>query len=130
MALNPKAVTNVLRRVKSLFGSDGAQIYSGEQPLRLELFSLEKLEQHAKTLATQHEIDPHHGRDQLLPRLDENEEVLLDAYHLVTAAVQAKRRITTALACPTGETLAWMKQSPGVSPACAATRGHSGSRVS
>ena len=50
-----------------------------EQPLRAELFSIDQLDQHAKLLAEQHELDPRRGPDRLLPRLDENEAVLLRA---------------------------------------------------
>src|SRR3569832_1918378 len=43
--------------------------------LRSELFSIEQLKRHAQTLAAQHRIDAHAGRDKLLPRLAENERI-------------------------------------------------------
>ncbi|MFZ0107204.1 MAG: hypothetical protein WAK92_10105, partial [Thiobacillus sp.] len=54
--------------------------------LRSELFSIEQLKRHAVTLSGQHKIDPHPGPDSLLPRLADNERVLLAAYDVVTAS--------------------------------------------
>lgn len=64
--------------------------------LRSELFSLEQLKRHAVTLAGQHRIDPHPGPDRLLPRLADNERVLLAAYDVVTAAATPGQRILAA----------------------------------
>lgn len=69
---------------------------SDEQPLRAELFSVDQLEQHAKALAGQHEVVEGKGPDRLLPRLAENEAVLLRAYELVTTAVEKGMRIAPA----------------------------------
>jgi cyclic beta-1,2-glucan synthetase len=59
--------------------------------LRSELLSIEQLKRHAVTLAGQHRIDPRPGPDRLLPRLAENERVLLAAYDVVTATPQRHR---------------------------------------
>lgn len=67
-----------------------------EQPLRSELLSVDQLELHAKALAGWHQVDRKRGTDRLLPRLDENETILLETHELVTAAVMAKRRIAPA----------------------------------
>ncbi len=64
--------------------------------LRSELFSIEQLKRHAVTLAGQHRIDPRPGPDRLLPRLADNERVLLAAYDLVTAAATQGQRIVPA----------------------------------
>ncbi|MBT9569254.1 MAG: cyclic beta 1-2 glucan synthetase, partial [Thiobacillus sp.] len=64
--------------------------------LRSELFSIEQLKRHAITLASQHQIDPDAGPDKLLPRLADNERVLLAAYDVVTAASGPERRIVAA----------------------------------
>jgi len=64
--------------------------------LRSELFSIEQLKRHAVTLADQHNIDPHPGPDRLLPRLADNERVLLVAYDVVTAAATPGQRIIPA----------------------------------
>ncbi|HSM28426.1 MAG TPA: glucoamylase family protein, partial [Thioalkalivibrio sp.] len=53
--------------------------------LRSELLSIEQLKRHAVMLAGRHRIDPRPGPDRLLPRLTDNERVLLAAYDVVTA---------------------------------------------
>ena len=64
--------------------------------LRSELFSIEQLKRHAVSLAGQHKIDPHSGPDSLLPRLADNERILLAAYDVVIAAVTPGQRVVPA----------------------------------
>jgi cellobiose phosphorylase len=64
--------------------------------LRSELFSIKQLERHAVVLAGQHKIDPSPGPDRLLPRLADNERVLLAAYDVVTSAATPGQRIVPA----------------------------------
>jgi cellobiose phosphorylase len=64
--------------------------------LRSELFSIEQLKRHGFALAGQHRIDPRAGPDQLLPRLADNERVLLTAYDVVTAAAMLGQRMVPA----------------------------------
>jgi len=59
---------------------------ASEPALRAELFSSEQLQSHAVALAEQHLIDPRRGPNRLLLRLADNEQVLIQAYELVTAA--------------------------------------------
>ena len=75
--------------------SNGAQP-SDDQPFRAELFSIDQLERHAKAVAASHRLAQRRSRDTLLPRLDENERVLIQTYDLVTAAVNQNRRIEPA----------------------------------
>ncbi|HLD35958.1 MAG TPA: hypothetical protein VJC37_04490, partial [Planctomycetota bacterium] len=77
--------------------TDGSkQTYGDDQPLRSELFSVEQLVHHIKTLAAEHKVGLRHEHDALLPRLDENEGVLDNAYEAVMAAVGKDERITPA----------------------------------
>jgi cellobiose phosphorylase len=77
--------------------TDGSnQAYGDDQPLRSELFSVEQLVHHIKALAADHKVGLRKGYDALLPRLDENEEVLDNAYEAVMAAVEKDERITPA----------------------------------
>ncbi|KAA3627887.1 MAG: cyclic beta 1-2 glucan synthetase [Proteobacteria bacterium] len=64
--------------------------------LRSELFSIEQLKRHAVILAGQHRIDPRPGPDRLLPRLADNERVLLAAYDVVTATATPGQRMVPA----------------------------------
>ncbi|MCC5860631.1 MAG: cyclic beta 1-2 glucan synthetase [Gammaproteobacteria bacterium] len=64
--------------------------------LRSELFSMEQLKRHALILASQHKTLQHPGPDKLLPRLAENERILLGAYDIVTAAVTREQPVASA----------------------------------
>ena len=68
-----------------------------EEPIRAELFGIERLEQHAESLAAAERTTrkPTRGRS-LLSRVRDNERVLLDAYHDVVEAVGEKSEITLA----------------------------------
>jgi cyclic beta-1,2-glucan synthetase len=61
--------------------------------LRSELLSIEQLKRHALTLAGQHQIDSRSGPDRLLPRLADNERVLLAAYDVITTAATHGQRV-------------------------------------
>jgi cyclic beta-1,2-glucan synthetase len=77
--------------------TDGLFPHQGdEQPLRAELFSVDQLARHAATLAASHQLAKKRGSHQLIPRLNENERVLGETYHLITAAVARSRRISPA----------------------------------
>ncbi len=67
-----------------------------ESPLRDELFSAERLEQYAGFLATeQKDVGSGRGKS-LLPRLKENEEVLIAAHKEISAEVRRDRTVTPA----------------------------------
>jgi len=67
-----------------------------EEPIRAELFGIERLEQHAESLAAAEKTSARRrGRD-LLPRVRANGRVLLTGYHDIVAAVGAKSEITLA----------------------------------
>jgi cyclic beta-1,2-glucan synthetase len=67
-----------------------------ELPLRAELYNVDQLERHAKAIATTHELAKGKSPDKLLPRLSENEKVLLNAYALIGLAAERNRRIAPA----------------------------------
>src|ERR1700730_1408858 len=66
-------------------------------PIRAELFSVERLEQHAESLAAAQAItlDPVRGRP-LLPRVLENGRVLLEYYQATAKAISREQAITPA----------------------------------
>ncbi len=68
-----------------------------EEPIRAELFGIERLEQHAESLADAHRTTekPPRGRN-LNSRVRENAHVLLAAYRNIAATVLAKHEITPA----------------------------------
>ena len=68
-----------------------------EEPIRAELFSPERLEQHAESLAAAQEVSetPDEG-EPLLTRVAENGRVLLDYYRLTAQVVSLEQSITPA----------------------------------
>ncbi|HTK79047.1 MAG TPA: glucoamylase family protein [Rhizomicrobium sp.] len=66
-------------------------------PIRAELFSVERLEQHAESLAVAQRVAPRIKRGRpLAPRLDDNTNVLTDAYSAIVRATSAQQAITPA----------------------------------
>ncbi|MDD1742750.1 MAG: hypothetical protein LUQ47_05390, partial [Methanotrichaceae archaeon] len=92
-----KNIHRSLKHLKSRLDGDGLlRRYDYDPPLQSELFSTDQLERYAKALAERHEVDPIPSRDLLLPRLAENEEVLLQANEQLTEAVASNFRIAPA----------------------------------
>ncbi len=68
-----------------------------EQPIRAEIFGMERLEQHAESLAAAQRTTEKPGRGRnLLPRVRESGRVLVAAYRNIVEAVQNKREIAPA----------------------------------
>jgi cyclic beta-1,2-glucan synthetase len=71
--------------------------WNNENTIRAELFSVERLEQHAQSLATSQAVTARPvARQSLVDRLRDNESVLLEAYHAIANAVGRGREITPA----------------------------------
>ncbi len=70
--------------------------YIDEQPLRAELFSQDQFEQYAASLAEKHSVRFKRGREKLLFRLKENEEIIVKANELLAEAENAKRKVSPA----------------------------------
>src|SRR3990172_6050690 len=68
-----------------------------EEPILAELFSVERLEQHAQTLAAAQGVTdtPRRGHP-VRPRVAENGRVLLESYRLLARAIKDERSITPA----------------------------------
>jgi cyclic beta-1,2-glucan synthetase len=71
--------------------------WHSDDPVREELFSVERLEQHARSLALAQPVisKPTRGHP-LAGRLADNGAVLLDAYHVIAKAIDEHRAITPA----------------------------------
>jgi hypothetical protein len=69
-----------VNRILGRVAGDGERLREGrlvqEEPFRAELFSVNQLERHAKSLAGWHEIGRVRKPDLLLPRLADNEVVM------------------------------------------------------
>jgi cyclic beta-1,2-glucan synthetase len=67
-----------------------------EKPFQGEFYSVERLEQYAQTLATEHKTVTQKGRAELLPRLDDNGRKLEAAYKALVEALRNGRAISPA----------------------------------
>jgi cyclic beta-1,2-glucan synthetase len=68
-----------------------------EDPIVAELFSVERLEQHAESLAAAQSITDEPGRGHAIrPRVAENGRVLLESYRALARAIKEERSITPA----------------------------------
>jgi len=83
--------------IHRLTGRPALSAREPEEPIRRELFSIERLEQHAESLATAQRVTPKpgHGRP-LATRLRDNGRVLLAAYRAIGTAIREERAITPA----------------------------------
>jgi cyclic beta-1,2-glucan synthetase len=67
------------------------------EPIRAELFSIERLERYARSLAASHETSGRQGRLRLISsRLTENGEVLLTSYRELAGAIREEALLTPA----------------------------------
>ena len=97
LILNQNQVCRIANRLRARIDRDAFfGQYSRDHTLRSDLFSTDQMEQHAKALAELHEVDPRPGKDLLLPRLAENEAILLQANVLLTEAVASNLSIAPA----------------------------------
>ncbi len=69
---------------------------SEEQPIRDEIFSVERLEQYAKSLATEQKITRKRNRALLFPRLRDNGRRLVSAYQALVESIRQGRAISPA----------------------------------
>ena len=68
-----------------------------EEPILSELFSIERLEQHAQTLAAAQRVTDRPGSGKAVrPRIAENGRVLLESYRILARAIKDERAITPA----------------------------------
>jgi len=96
MKINSRTIKRSFTRLKEKVVSDDiTKKYKIEQPLKAELFSINQLEQYARLLAKTHEVDINPGKDKLLPRLSENEDILVHVYELLMLVIENKKRIST-----------------------------------
>ena len=78
------------------YGSSASPWHSGE-PVRAELFSVERLEEHARSLAIAQAVTPKPTKGYpLAGRLADNSAVLLHAYRVIAKAIDERRAITPA----------------------------------
>jgi cyclic beta-1,2-glucan synthetase len=97
LSVDGKLATVGYARFVALFRSRVSLPPEPDEPVRAELFSVERLEQHAESLAAAQSVtpDPRGGRP-LLPRLKDNARALLACYRTIAQAIREERAITPA----------------------------------
>ena len=75
-----------------------AAVGDAEEPIRAELFSVERLEQHGESLAAAQRIMARPGTStgRLTKRLSDNGRVLLESYRAIAASIREESAITPA----------------------------------
>ena len=97
MKLSTENIQEFLQQMSSLLqGGSAENIYTDEEPLRSELLSSEQMNNHSKALASSHKLTKKRFKDQLLPRLADNEKMLLEVRNLLSKSVKADYQITPA----------------------------------
>jgi cellobiose phosphorylase len=93
-----KAILEPLRRLKKHFRKSafGKKYIYDELPLRSELLSSDQMKQHGKSLANEHILTREKASEQLLARLYENEDLLVETCNQLTVAVKDNRPIAPA----------------------------------
>ncbi len=102
--LAPRTITDTdATQVNALFAATdggaplrGGHDLTGDVPLRGELFSIEQLQRHARSVASSHRLVRQGRSHRLLARLADNERVLLRTYELLCTATRRGRRIAPA----------------------------------
>ncbi len=96
--LLPQAIAGLKKNIiEPFFGDNGNDKYADERPpLRAEIFTQDKLDQYAATLAKRHVLIYKQTSEQLLKRLAENENILLEVYSLLSDTLKQNDRIPPA----------------------------------
>ena len=88
-------LTAALREILGVAGANS--LWDDGGPIRAELFSVERLEQHAQSLAAAQAVSPNEVKGaSLSKRLADNQAVLLEAYRDAADAIEAGAAITPA----------------------------------
>ena len=96
--LFPQAIANLKKTIFTpFFGASLTDKYGNEKsPYRSELFTVEQMELYAQKIARKHTLIAGHPSEQLLKRLAENENILLEVHQLLTENIKQNNRIVPA----------------------------------
>ena len=94
--LLPQAILKFKKNIIEPFFTGNDNMVDESLPLRSEIYTEEQLELHAKGLAQKHFLISKHPSEQLLKRLAENENILLEVHSILTENVKQSNRIAPA----------------------------------
>lgn len=93
----PQAIEKFRKNIiDPFFKTSGADEEDETSPLRAEIFTDEQLAQHARQLSARHATVSISPSEELLKRLDENEQILLEVHSVLTEMVKKNNRIVPA----------------------------------
>ena len=98
LKLLPQAIAGLKKNIiEPFFGENNNEKYVNERaPLRSAIFTKDKLEQHAVAIAQRHVLTYKKTSEQLLKRLAENENILLEVYSLLSDSLKQNNHIAPA----------------------------------
>jgi len=98
LGILPQALAQLkINIIDPFFGENDLDKHTGEgRPLRSEIFTKDKFEQYAVTLAKRHILVSEQKKELLLKRLAENENILLEVYTLLSDTIKQNKQITPA----------------------------------
>lgn len=97
MKVSSNSVYDILIKMRDYFLlADPVRKYTKEEPFRAELYSSEQMEQQGRDMAAAHQLASVKSADQLLRRLDDNEQILLEVRNILVEAVSANRSVSPA----------------------------------
>jgi len=95
MKVTASTVFDILSRLRVYFqGSADARDDDNEEPFRSGLYTSDQLNSHGKDIASLHRLQTGRTSDQLLKRLADNEETLLEVRNLLVGNIKAGKTIS------------------------------------
>lgn len=96
MKVTTSTVFDILSRLRASFQGDSVRNYDIEEPIRSELYSSDQMNRHGQVVARSHKLMKGKSSDQLLKRLDDNENVLIEVRDLLVESIRSDKLITPA----------------------------------
>src|SRR3954468_11569026 len=96
MKVTTSTVFDILSRLRVSFQGDTIRNYDIEEPIRSELYSSDQMNRHGQVVARSHKVIKRKSSDQLLKRLDANENVLIEVRNLLVESIRSGKTITPA----------------------------------
>ena len=95
MKVTASTVFDILSRLRDYFqGATALRDYGKEEPFRSELYSSDQMNAHGRTIASGHQLMTTRPTDQLLKRLDDNEQTLLEVRNVLVENVRLGKTIS------------------------------------
>ncbi|MEJ6980869.1 glucoamylase family protein [Pedobacter sp. P351] len=95
MKITNSTIFDTLSGLRISFQEDNViRNFDNDEPFRSELYSSGQMDSHAKVIARSHKLLKKNSSDQLLKRLEENENTLLEVRNLLVESIRSGKDIT------------------------------------